>query len=79
LELVLEQVKIETKYEKDHVDRLEQGLVVAYEKIPKSMQTIDLTTTQKIDHIMQTIDQYRQEIEYLRAQLIPTTPPKVKE
>jgi hypothetical protein len=45
LELVLEQVKLETKDEKDHVDRLEQGLVVAYEKIPKSAQTTELTMT----------------------------------
>jgi hypothetical protein len=36
-------------------------------------------TTQKIDQIVQTIDQYRQEIENLREQLIPTTPPEVKE
>jgi polyhydroxyalkanoate synthesis regulator protein len=28
---------------------------------------------------VQTIDQYRQEIEHLREQLIPTTPPEVKE
>jgi hypothetical protein len=34
---------------------------------------------QKIDHIVQTIDQYRQEIEKLGEQLVPTTPPEVKE
>jgi DNA repair exonuclease SbcCD ATPase subunit len=76
---VLEQVKLETKDEKYHMDRLEQGLVVAYDKIPKSAQTTELTTMQKIDQIVQTIDQYRQEIEHLREQLIPTTPPEVKE
>jgi hypothetical protein len=38
-----------------------------------------LTVTQKIDQIVQTIDQYRQEIEHLWEQLIPTTPPEVKE
>jgi hypothetical protein len=48
LELVLEQVKLETKDEKYHVDRLEQGLVVAYDKIPKSAQTTELTTMQKL-------------------------------
>jgi hypothetical protein len=36
LELVLEKVKVKTKYEKYHSDRIEQGLDVAYEKIPKS-------------------------------------------
>jgi hypothetical protein len=40
LELVLEQAKLETKDEKDHADRLEQELVVAYDKIPKSAQTV---------------------------------------
>jgi hypothetical protein len=42
-------------------------LVIAYEKIPKSTQTTELTTTQKIDQIVQTIDQYRQEIEHLQG------------
>jgi hypothetical protein len=45
LELVLEQVKMETKYEKNHTDRLEQGLTVSYDKIPKNAQTTELTTT----------------------------------
>jgi hypothetical protein len=62
---VLEQVKLETKDEKEHVDRLEQGLTVAYEKSPKSVHTLELTTTHKIDQIMQTIDQYKQEIKHL--------------
>ena len=60
------------------MDRLENGLVVAYDKIPKSTQTIDLMAMQKIDQIVQTIDQYRQEIELLWEKLIPTTPPEVK-
>jgi hypothetical protein len=59
LELVLEQVKIETKNEKYRVDRLEQGLVVAYGKILKSAQMIEPTMTQKIDQIVKKIDQYR--------------------
>jgi hypothetical protein len=79
LELVLEQVKLETKYEKDHVNRLKKGLVVAYERKPKSAETTELTTTQNIDHIAHTIDQYRQEIKHLWEQLIPTTPLEVKE
>jgi hypothetical protein len=59
LALVLKQSNIKTKDEKDHVDRLEKGLVVAYDKIPKSAQTAELTTKKNIDHIVQTIDQYR--------------------
>jgi len=61
------------------VDRLEQGLVVAYEKVPKSAQTTEPMTTQKIDQIVKTIDQYMHEIKNLQEQLIPTTPPEVKE
>jgi hypothetical protein len=49
LELVLKQAMIETKDEKDHTNALEQKLVVAYEKIPKNAQMIELTMTEKID------------------------------
>jgi hypothetical protein len=65
LELILEQAKLETKDEKDHVNGLEQKVVVAYEKIPKNTQMVELTVTEKIDQIVQTIDQYQQEIEHL--------------
>jgi hypothetical protein len=41
LELVIEQINIETKDEKDHIDRLEKGLAVAYEKILKSVQIVE--------------------------------------
>jgi hypothetical protein len=79
LELVLEQVKLETKDEKDRTDRLEQGVAVAYDRIPKREQIAEPMTTQKIDQIVQTIDQYRLEIENFREQLIPTISPEVKE
>jgi hypothetical protein len=59
LELVLEQVKIETKDEKYHVDRLVKGVAKTYDKIPKSAQIAERTTTQKIDQIEKKIDQYR--------------------
>jgi hypothetical protein len=49
LELVLEQVKIDKKDKKYHTDRLEQGLAISYERIPKSMQIAEPTTMQKID------------------------------
>ena len=78
LELVLEQVNLKTKDDKYHMDRLEEGLVVAYDRIPKSAQTTERTMMQKIDHIVQTIDQYRKEIEKIQEQLIPTNPPEVK-
>jgi hypothetical protein len=59
LEFVLEKVKLKTRDEKYCVDRLEQGLVVANERIPKSAQIVEPMTTQKSDQIVQTIDQYR--------------------
>jgi hypothetical protein len=52
---------------------------VACERIPKSAQTTKPATMQKIDQIVQTINQYRQEIENLHEKIIPTTPSKVKE
>jgi regulator of sigma D len=79
LKLVLIQVNIETKDEKYCTDRLEKGLVVVYEKILKSALTTEFTKMKNIDHIVQKIDQYKQEIMNLWEQLIPTIPPEVKE
>jgi hypothetical protein len=77
--LVFEQAKLETKEEREHMKGLEQKVVIAYEKIPKTAQTTELTTTEKIDQIVQTIDQYQQEIKNLQEKLTPTTPPEVRE
>jgi hypothetical protein len=73
-ELVLEQVKLKTKDEKDCADRLEQGLVVAYDGISKRVQIKELMMMQKIDQIVKRIDQYKKEIKNLQEQLISTTP-----
>jgi hypothetical protein len=79
LYLVLEKVKIETKYEKYRTNRLEKGLALVYDIIPKSVQIEEPMMTQKIDQIVQTINQYMKDIENLQEQLIPTTPLEVKE
>jgi FtsZ-binding cell division protein ZapB len=42
-------------------------------------QVAEPNTMQNIDNIVQTIDQYRQEIENLKEKRIPTTPLEVKE
>jgi len=76
---VFKKVNIDTKDEKDRMDRLEQGVATAYDRILNSMQIAKSTTAQNIDHIVQTIDQYRNDIENLKEQLIPTTPLEVKE
>ena len=61
------------------MNKLEQKVARAYENILKTTQRAELTATETIDQIAQRIDQYQQEIENLREQLTPTTPPKVRE
>jgi hypothetical protein len=60
------------------VDRLKQGVITTYNRIPNHTQVEYPNTTQNIDHIVQTIDKYQQEIENLKEKLIPTTPLVVK-
>jgi FtsZ-binding cell division protein ZapB len=50
-----------------------------FEKLPSTAQGNELPVAEKIDQIVQAIDQYQKEIENLREQLTPTTPPAVKE
>jgi hypothetical protein len=76
---VVEKVKLETKDEKYHMDRLKKRLVVAYDKIPKRVKTIEPMMTHKIDHIVKKIDQYRKEIKKIWEQIIPTTPMEVND
>jgi hypothetical protein len=61
------------------VNGLEQKVAGTYEKIPKTAQRDELTTTEKIDQIAQEIDQYQKEIKNIHEQLTPTTPPEVRE
>jgi predicted nucleic acid-binding Zn-ribbon protein len=77
LELVVEQVKLETE-EKKHANKMEQGLTTVYNHIPDSAQAIERSTEENIHLITQTIDRYRQEIEELKEKLNPMTPPEVK-
>jgi hypothetical protein len=79
LELVLKKVKLKTKDEKITQIGSSREWLQAYDRIPNSAQITEPTTTQNIDHIVQTIDQYMKEIENLLEQLIPTTPSEVKE
>jgi hypothetical protein len=45
LELIYEKAKLETKEERERVNGLEQNVVGAYEKIPKTAQRAELTAT----------------------------------
>jgi hypothetical protein len=48
-------------------------------KLPTTVQGNEPPVAEKIDQIAQAIDQYQKEIETLRRQIRPTTPPSVKE
>jgi hypothetical protein len=52
MELILEHAKLETKDEKDRANGMEQKVVVAYEKIQKNAQMVELTMIEKIDQIV---------------------------
>jgi hypothetical protein len=60
MELIFKQANIETKEKKDRANGIEQKVVVAYEKIPNNVQATELMVKNKIDQIVQTIDQYQQ-------------------
>jgi hypothetical protein len=49
--LIYEQAKIENQEERERMNGLKQKVVRTYEKIPKTAQRVELTTTEKIDHI----------------------------
>ena len=66
LELVVSQVKLETKEENKCVERLEQGLITMYNRITNNTQAIEKSTVENIDLIVHTIDQYRQDIKDLK-------------
>jgi hypothetical protein len=59
LQITCDQLTAEKEEQKYHVDRLEQGVTAAYNRIPNSVQVAEPNTVQNIDHIVQTIDQYQ--------------------
>jgi hypothetical protein len=79
LELVVEQVKFETKEEKEHADKIERGVTTFYSHLPDNTQTESPSTEEKLNQIFQSIDHYRKKIEELNENLTLTTPPKVRE
>jgi hypothetical protein len=79
LELIYEKAKLETQEEKECMNGLEKKFLGTYEKIPKTSQKAELTTTENIDQIAQEIDQYQKAIKNLCEHLTPTTPQKVRE
>jgi hypothetical protein len=77
LELVVEQVKLETKEEKQHTDNLEQKLKEVFTRIPDSAQVAMSNAEEQIQIITQMLEDYKKEIEELKEKLTPTTPPEV--
>jgi uncharacterized coiled-coil DUF342 family protein len=75
LELIYDQSNLDTKEEREHVNGLEQKVVETYEKIPNTAQRAELIVAEKIDQIVQEIDQYQKDIENIHENITPTTPP----
>jgi hypothetical protein len=73
---ILQRLK-EEKEEKEHTDKLEQGLTTIYDCILDSAQTLERNAKEKINMISQTIEIYKKEIEELKERINPTTPPEV--
>jgi DNA anti-recombination protein RmuC len=78
LETVCAQAKSETQEEKECRNELERRVEDIFGKLPTTAQGSELPAAEKIDQIAQAIDQYQKEIETLRGQIRPTTPPTVK-
>jgi hypothetical protein len=54
------------KEEKEHTDKLDQGITMVYDRIPNNMQAPNRSAEEKIKVISQTIEGYRQEIEEIK-------------
>jgi hypothetical protein len=78
LETVCVQAKSETQEEKECMNELECRVEDIFGKLPTTAQGSELPATEKIDQIVQAIDQYQKEIKTLCGQIRPTTPPAVK-
>ena len=52
LELVVSQVKIETKEEKKPIERIEKGLITTYNRITINAQAVEQSTVENIDLIV---------------------------
>jgi hypothetical protein len=74
---VVEQVKLETQEEKQCTDKLEQKLKEVFTRIPDRAQVVMRNAKEQIQIIAQTLEDYKKEIEELKENLIPNTPPKV--
>jgi hypothetical protein len=59
LKLVVEQVKLKTKEEKEHANRLEQGLTEMYNRIPIITQVVKRSAKDNINLIAKIIDHYK--------------------
>jgi DNA-directed RNA polymerase specialized sigma54-like protein len=77
LELVVEKVKLETQEEKQHTDNLEKKLKEVFTRIPDNTQAAMSNAKEQIQIIVQTLEDYKKEIEDLKEKLTPTTPPEV--
>jgi hypothetical protein len=63
LKIGYEKAKYETEEERECLKGLEKKVVGTFENIPQTTQSEEIATTEKIDRIVQAIDQYQKEIE----------------
>jgi predicted nucleic acid-binding Zn-ribbon protein len=77
LEMVIEQVNMEMKEEKQRVDNLEKKLKEVFTIILDNAQEAMRNSEEQIQIIAQTIEDYKKEIEELKEKLTQTTPPEV--
>jgi DNA repair exonuclease SbcCD ATPase subunit len=74
---VVEKVNMETQEEKQHTDKLEQKLKEVFTRIPDNAQEATSNAEEHIQIIVQMLEDYKKEIEDLKENLTPTTPPEV--
>jgi hypothetical protein len=79
IELVIDQVNLETKEEKKCANRMEHGLTTVYNHFLDNTQEENKSTKEKLGLISQTIDQYREEIEEIKEKMTPTNPTELRE
>jgi predicted nucleic acid-binding Zn-ribbon protein len=79
LQITCDQLTLEKEEEKECVDKLEQKLKEFFTNIPNSAQEALSSAEEQIQVIVQTLEEYRQEIEDLKENINPTTLLEVQE
>jgi predicted nucleic acid-binding Zn-ribbon protein len=79
IQITCDQLTAEKEEEKEHTNKLEQGLTMTYNRIPDNAQALERSVEERINLISQTIAQIKKDIEELKERINPMTPPEVRE